>query len=228
MNEPTKYMMMQTKVSPEAFASIQRIEKRTGISSYKLIQMFADTIIRYMDDRHNLTPEMERAMALVEHMDGWANALNMADPSVNKEIGEATYYLVDSESKKHGVRAVHVERPWMGNWTETANIQEIFERSLCLLTPERYRRLRSLAVEMDCSSLLELIDKFLDHFTSEDELAILRSTFEDANRSEYGRAPVEAPYKRKHYKTVNDDRLTDTHPGLFDDIDINDDEFGHK
>ena len=194
------YMMMQTKVRPETYARIQKIEKKTGISYYKLMQMFADTIVRYMDDRHNLTPEMEKAMAIFEHMEGWKDALNHADPSVEKVIGEATYYMFDESGQQKGCRAVHVTKPFFGNWSEDMNIQHILERTLCLLTPERYRRLRLLAAEMGCESQLELFDKLIDHFSREEDVEELRRLFEDADRSEFGRKPAEQPYKRKHHK----------------------------
>lgn len=198
------FEMMQTKVHPLTFARMKRIAKKKGISEYTLMQMVIDTLVRYMDDAHNLTPEMERAMAVFEHMEGWHNALNHADPSVQRVIGEAIYFLFDESGKKKGCRAVHVTKPFFGNWTEDMNIQHILERFLCLLLPERYMRLRRLAVEMDCESLLELFDKLIDRHAKDSDIATFRELFEDANRSEFGNAPHEQPYRRRHHKDVDD------------------------
>lgn len=41
---------------------IDVICKRKGISHFKLIQMLCDIAIRYMDDRHNLTPEIKQLL----------------------------------------------------------------------------------------------------------------------------------------------------------------------
>ena len=49
-------------------------------------------------------------------------------------------------------------------------------------------------------SLLQLIDKLLDFHGADDDVREFRQQFEDANRSEFGRQPHEAPYRRKHYK----------------------------
>jgi hypothetical protein len=131
-----KYEMIQTKVSKEAHYRLKQIEHKKGLTSYGIIQMMCDCIVRYMDDRHNLTPELEQAMGIFEHMEGWKDALNWADPSVNKEVVEAIYFLVDPEGKKKGTRAVLVTKPFFGNWTEDKNIQHIVERVLELLLPE--------------------------------------------------------------------------------------------
>lgn len=199
------YIVVSTKVSPEAYEKLTRLARRKGLSLYELNQMVLDTLIRYMDDRHNLSAEMEQAMSIFEHMNGWKDALNHADPTVVKEVGEATYYL-QAEGKK-GTRAIHVDKPWMGIWTQTANIQQILERTICLLMPERYRRLRQLAVEMDCQSILQLIDVMIDAHTLDCLNAEFRQPFEDANRSDYGKKPHEgAPFRRKHHKGIKEEQ----------------------
>lgn len=195
--------MRGTKISPFADARVAKICDKLGLSSYTITQMMYDTIIRYMDDRHNLTPEMEQAMAIFEHLSGWRDALNWADPTVQMEVGEAVYFMQDALGKKKGTRAVHVEKPFMGHWTQTENVQQILERVLCLLLPERYQRLRLLAVDMDCSSVLEMIDQLIDRHGSEAAIQAVRKEFEDANRSEYGRKPADAPYRRKHYRDMD-------------------------
>lgn len=203
--ENTSIVTIATKVSDKAAAALDRIAERKGMTRYELIQMVIDTLIRYMDDRHNLTPEIERAMSLFEHAVGWKDALSLAGPLPPDEIGEATYYMVSHGGRRHGVRAVHVDRPFMGDWQETNNIQHILERTICLLMPERYRRLRSLAVDMDCNSLLELLDVMIDDHSKEEELRELRRDFEDDDRSEYGRKPVKQPYRRHNKKDMEKD-----------------------
>ena len=221
------YEVVATKVSKYVRRRMKQLLKQKGLTEYVMLQMVYETIVRYMDDRHNLTPEMERAMFIFEHLRGWANAFNLDDPTVVPEIIEATYYIGDPT--KIGVRAVHVERPMLKElseqWIQTINVQEILEQTICLLMPERYKRLRMLAVDNNCNSILQLIDMLIDEHSKDIDVAEVRRGFEDANRSDYGRTPADAPYKRKHYKTVNDNRLTDPAQGsLFVEDDIDGDE----
>ena len=196
------YKVVATKISSSCYERLNKIARKKGMSVYNLIQMVCDTLVRYMDDRHNLSPAMEQAMSIFEHMDGWKGAFNLADHSTAGMVAEATYFIGDE--RKHGKRAVHVEKPFMGTWTQTVNIQQIVERTMELVLPERYRRLRMLAVDMDCMSILELLDKMIDFHAKDIDLQMMRKEFEDADRSEFGRKPKEdGPYRRKHFKGVD-------------------------
>lgn len=209
-NNADNFVVVNTKVSKPAAALLQQLALTKGISIYELLQMVLDTLIRYMSEDHNLSAEMEKAMSIFEHMHGWQNAFNLCDPNAEQEISEATYYLVGKN--KNGARAVHVNRPYFGDWEETENIQTILERTICLLAPERYRRLRALAVDMDCKSLLEMLDELIDTHSSDADVAEYRKTFEDVNRSEYGR-PIEygKKFARKHSRSLNNQ------PTMFND-----------
>ena len=200
MEDEKKYIKKQTKVHPFIHHRLEKIAKKKGISVYEMLQMVCDTLARYTDDRHNLTPEMEKAMSIFEHMEGWANALNLADPTVQKIIGEATYFVYDPEGKKKGCRAIHVTKPFFGNWEQNINIQEILERTICLLMPERYSRLRKLAVDKECSSIVELIDTLIDEHSQDEDVKFFREAFEDAERSDYGKQPWQQPFKRHLHK----------------------------
>lgn len=200
MENEKNYVKKQTKVHPFIHHRLEKIAKKKGISVYEMLQMVCDTLARYMDDRHNLTPEMEKAMSIFEHMEGWANALNLADPTVQKIIGEATYFVYDPDGKKKGCRAIHVTKPFFGNWEQNINIQDILERTICLLMPERYTRLRKLAVDKECSSIVELIDTLIDEHSQDEDVKFFREAFEDAERSEYGKQPWQQPFKRHLHK----------------------------
>ena len=206
-----KYEMMQTKVSPETFKRIKQIEEKLHMKAYGIIQMMVDCIVRYMDDQHNLTPEMEQAMSIFEHMVGWASALNLADPSVAKEIGEATYYLYDKDGKKTGVRGVHITRPYFAEWKQDFNIQHILERNLELLIPETYERMRRVCAQLGFDSMLEFFNFVVDHFSQEQDIAELRSIFEDAARADNGKEVAYGQRTRKKKRG----NIEDT-PGLFD------------
>jgi hypothetical protein len=206
-----KYEMMQTKVSPETFKRIKQIEEKLHMKSYGIIQMMVDCIVRYMDDRHNLTPEMEQAMSIFEHMVGWAQALNLADPTVAKEIGEATYYMYDKDGKKKGVRGVHITRPYFTEWKQDFNIQHILERNLELLIPETYERMRRVWGQLGFNSMLEFFNFVVDHFSQEEDIAELRHIFEDAARADNGKEVAYGQRTRKKKRGDIEDM-----PSLFD------------
>ena len=190
-----QYRVIGTKVDSAQYVIFKKICKKLGITPYECMQILVSVMIRYSDPGHNLTQEMELAMSLFEHMAGWKDALNIADPTVQKEIAEAIYFLVDANGGKKGTIPVLVQKPFFGSWNETVNLQMIVERFLCLSLPERYRRLRLLAVEKDCSSILELLDRLIDEHANDSDVAHIRAEFEDATRSDYGTKPADQPFK---------------------------------
>ena len=210
------YVVIGTKVSPWAYERLKDISDAKSVSIYEINQMMLHTIIRYMDRAHNLTPEMERVMALFEHMVGWRNALNLADVATEMEVAEATYYLQavagKNKERKGGIIAVHVTKPFFGLWQQTVNVSDIFDHTIETMFPERHVRLHRLAREKGCSSIIELIDLLLDLHGDDADVSAYRETFEDADRSDYGAKPAAAPYRRKMRKTMDS-------PGLFNDHD---------
>ena len=194
------FVSVAGKISTWSYGRIMRILKRKGLNIYQMIQNFCDTIIRYMDDKHNRTPDVEKAMNMFEGMIGWDNNFNLCDPNTKPEISEATYYLSDfSKEGKKGVRVVHVDRPLMDKWTQTFNVQQILERFMFLTFPSLYRRLRFIAVCRECTSILELLIDIVGELEREEDKKELLRDFEDADRGDFGQKPNEGqPYKRPY------------------------------
>lgn len=201
MKDEGNFVSVAGKISTWSYGRIMRILKRKGLNIYQMIQNFCDTIIRYMDDKHNRTPEVEKAMNMFEQMIGWENNFNLCDPNTKPEISEATYYLSDftKDKAKKGVRVVHVERPLMDKWTQTFNVQQILERFMCLTFPSLYRRLRFIAVCRECTSILELLIDIVGELEREEDKKELLRDFEDADHGDFGQKPHEGqPYKRPY------------------------------
>lgn len=204
MKDEGNFVSVAGKISTWSYGRIMRILKRKGLNIYQMIQNFCDTIIRYMDDKHNRTPDVEKAMNMFEGMIGWENNFNLCDPNTKPEISEATYYLSDftKDKAKKGVRVVHVERPLMDKWTQTFNVQQILERFMCLTFPSLYRRLRFIAVCRECTSILELLIDIVGELEREEDKKELLRDFEDADRGDFGQKPHEGqPYKRPYEAT---------------------------
>jgi hypothetical protein len=182
-----RYVTLATKVSRHAAEQLARIAKRKGMTIYELIQMVCDTLIRYMDDRHNLSEEMERAMSIFEHMTGWAQSLNLADPTVNKEVVQAVYIFQNADGKKKGFRAKMVNKPWMGIWEEDSNVMHIFERIFNICMPELYMKLFRARIMLECESVSEVINLLAESAVLVKMTEDIRQDFEDAARADNGR-----------------------------------------
>lgn len=194
------YVVVGTKVSRDAYGRLQRLAKAKGMSLYELNQMVLDTLIRYMDSSHNLSPDLEAAMAVFEHLEGWPSH-NVTDPVHAPEVTAAIYFTT---SERGGVRAHLVERPWMGMWRQTENIQAIVEYAIEAAMPQRYTRLRAVAQGRGCASIFQLLDEIIVDEQREADAQAIREGFEDADRSEWGRKPATAPYRRKRHRTMEE------------------------
>lgn len=202
-NNDKNTVVINTKIQKVYLELLNRLCRMKGITPYQLLQNCVETLIKYMVKDHNLTPDIEQAMDIFEHCEGWKDAFNLCDPSTNPEVVFAAYFLQDTEGKK-GLRSVLVEKPYFGVWTQTENVNEIFERTFCTLLPGLYKRIRKTGSEMQTNTVIETITKLISMYGDDADAAIYREMFEDANRSEYGRKPVDSPYKRKHKKSVDD------------------------
>lgn len=211
MKDEGNFVSVAGKISTWSYGRIMRILKRRGLNIYQMIQNFCDTIIRYMDDRHNRTPDVEKAMNMFEGMIGWENNFNLCDPNTKPEISEATYYLSDftKDKAKKGVRVVHVERPLMDKWTQTFNVQQILERFMCLTFPSLYRRLRFIAVCRECTSILELLIDIVGELEREEDKKELLRDFEDADRGDFGQKPHDGQSYKRPYEATQDTLFKD-------------------
>lgn len=211
-----KHVVVATKLSRPAAERLAKIAKHKGMTIYELIQMVCDTLIRYMDDRHNLSEEMERAMSIFEHMVGWADALNLADPTVQKEIAQAVYIFQDANGEKKGFRAVMVDKPFMGQWTEDQNVMDIFERIFNICMPDLYMKLFRARILLGCNNVSEVINLLADaqvimHLNDE-----YRKDFEDADRADNGHA-VQYGQKTKGLQHRTPDSLAQDQRFNFED-----------
>jgi hypothetical protein len=126
-------------------------------------------------------------MAIFEHMTGWADALNLADPTVQKEVAQAVYIFQDAEGEKKGFRATMVSKPWIGNWEQDDNVMHIFERLFNILLPELYMKLYRAKIILECNSVTEVINVLCDAQIIEHMNEQFRQEFEDAARADNGR-----------------------------------------
>lgn len=207
-----KPIVINSKVTAEAGRQLNQLCRKKGLSHNELLRNVIETLTRYMSDKHNLTPDMEKAMSIFEHMEGWKDAFNLCDPSTEPEVVFAVYFMQDKNGMK-GLRVSLVEKPYFGIWTQTENINEIFERTFCTLLPEQYKRLRKLGTDLGTNSVIETIATLITMYGNDADERIYREIFEDANRSEFGLKPHEgAPFRRKKHVSIEKMRGLDFKP----------------
>lgn len=199
-NKQKGYQVVNTKINLMTYYQLKKLLRKKGLNMYQMIQNFCDCLVRNMDDRHNLTPENEQLMSTFEHMIGWEDNFNLADPTAKPEISEATYYMNDTEGKK-GVRVVHVEKPFFGQWTQDFNVHHIMEKFLCKVYPPLYRQLRFIAACRGFESVLQLLYDVAAELEDEELKKERLKDFEDADRGDFGQKPDHNKYRRHLNRT---------------------------
>lgn len=201
--EVERYKVIATKVSAAFYKIFKRICHKKKMKTYEVVQIMAETFVRYTDDRHNLSAEIERLMMSFEHMEGWKDCFNLAEVSDTEKEIETAIYIMRARGK-NGERVVMVNRPWMQSWFESYNVVDILERTIESTMPERYMRLRSLAANLGFNSILDLLDHFIDVHSKDSDIAAFRQFFEDSARADNAK-PVEYGQKRKstHHRDID-------------------------
>ena len=203
MRMEKKYKTISTKIPIDVAMRIERIAREKGTSRYGLLQMALNGIVRFLDKEHDITDEMALAICAFEWRDEWKDAIKITDPSVEKTIDEAVYFIRSRDGTKHGRICVMVWDDDDGKFRETANVDEILDTVIRHLLPSTRKSIRSLMRHDGSTSVAATLMK-LAH---ERMLAILsdelREEFEDNERSVYGTKPHEHKYKKKHRKGID-------------------------
>ena len=199
-------MQLQTKVSPEVYARLEAIGKRYGFSIYEILRMLSDCIIRFMDDRHNLSDDLTRIIRMFEDLPGWRQSICLADGMQEMEIVEA-FYVLRSRHDARGYRLAYVERPMLDGdeygWTVTFNIQKMLERFMEVINPSLYKHLRMLAVDLGTESMLDTIHIIANLYRENPDEKELRLQFEQNDWHKGARMHEDKQYKRGYSHTID-------------------------
>lgn len=181
-----KYVVISTKVSPDTAEQLNAICEAMQVDTYHILQWCIQVLVRMASPDHQLTPDIQKLMAFMECDSGWQNAFNMCAP--NGKLDIAQVILILNQKGKNGYGAVMIDKPFMAEAKQIDNVDKIVERAIEVCMKGVYRRLRMLAVDMECKSLSELL------FTMADAQQILNLDRENAeqmqgpnNFHEYGR-----------------------------------------
>ena len=183
MSEENKegYELLQTKVSTKAAERLNRIARNRGTTTYGLIQLVCQFLIRTASGEYNLSDEINRLLTLFHLEPGWKDAYNSCDPTADTEIAQEIF---------------------MGAWTETECVDDIIERIIEVCAPGVHKRLKRLCEIHESESILELLVLLTDAQVIVDLDEANRQEIQQAdNIMSNGRAMVYGARTRrkKHY-----------------------------
>ena len=154
-----KFDVLGTKISPEMSEVLNTICDAMQVDVYHLLQWFVYTLIRASSPQHELTPEIRKLMTMLEADTGWQNAFNLVNP---KGLRVAQLIMILEQDDRKGFGAVMIDKPFMGEATQTECVDDILER-VCEVTMKGiYRRLRMLGADMDCKHLSDVLLTMID------------------------------------------------------------------
>ena len=207
--------MLQTKVTPEVRARLMAIEQKYGFTTFKLLRMLIDCIIRFMDPMTNMDESLLRIIRLFENFPGWEKSISLGEGLDKMEITDAYYVLQQRE--REGFRLVWVERPWMegdaDGWTYTFNLQRMFEDFLQKSNESLYNLLKEIGKELRTESLLDTIHILASKYKTNPDEEELRESFENNDWVNGARAAKDVRYQRHHAHKME---YLDRQPTLFD------------
>ena len=196
-----KQVMLKTRVSASVFARLMSICKAYGMTIYVMLRMLIDCIVRYMDQEHNLSEDLQRVIRMFEGMEGWSRSICLADGIEDMEIVEA-FYVLGSKTGK-GTRVVHVVRPVMDGdahgWSATYNIQRMLERFMELTNKSLYKHIRSLGIALGTESFLDTMHTIVNMYQENPYEAEMRLTFQNNDWHEGAKVVTDTRYKRQYF-----------------------------
>ena len=177
------YVLIQTKVKRRSAERLDRIAKNRGTNIYGLLQLMCQFIVRTASGEYNLSDDINRLLTLFHLEPGWKEAYNSCDPTADTEIAQEI--LILQQPGRRGFGAIMIDKPFMGNWTETECIDDIIDRTIEVCAPGIWKRVHALMKQMECESIVDLLVTITD--------ARIVYELEEANRREIQQADNIAP-----------------------------------
>ncbi len=154
-----KYENQATKISPSMTIVWDAICQSLGTDTYHILQRFMEMMIRAANIHHDMTPEIQKIMTLMESDAGWQNAFSLCNP---EGLKVSQCILILEQKDKKGFGMVMVDRPFMETATQTECVDDILERVTEVGMYGIYRRLRWLGAKMGCNNLSDILLTMID------------------------------------------------------------------
>lgn len=149
-----------TKISPAMAVVWDAVCEALGTNTYDLIQQFIYAMIRAASEQHDKSPEIQRLMDALDLDPGWQNAINLCAPNGKLKISQMV--LIVEQEDKQGFGMVMLNKPYMGDVTQTENVNLIIERVIEVGMKRLYRKLRMIKADMRVNWMSDVLASMLD------------------------------------------------------------------
>lgn len=191
-----------TKVSPEARARLTNICLVKGFSEYDALQMMVDVLIRMMDDRFNLSYDMERMIAIFDGVKDWRTSIRLTDSEKAMNISAAFYVM--TEPNRTGTRLAYVQGDAQDMLrTCTFNVQDVTDKFVSMLMPDAYNKLKQIAEELGTTNTYDTLLRMIEDHRIDITADEINEMFADNDYAENAKKMAAQPYKRKINKNIH-------------------------
>lgn len=164
--DDVKFVPMGTKISPSAAVVWDAICQARQTDTYHMLQYFIYTMIKAAADPHDINPDIQKILTMLNTDTGWQKAFNLCAPNVKSKVAQVVLIL-EQEGKK-GFGAVMIDRPFVGKARMTECTDDILERVTEVTMPGIYRRVRLLGAQMGCNNLSDVLLTLIERQSNEE------------------------------------------------------------
>ena len=154
-----RFEQLGTKIDPAMAEVLNACCDALQVDVYHLLQWFAYVIVKAAAPMHGLDPRIQKLMTLMESDVGWQKAFNQCNPDA---LNVAQVVLILEQKNHKGFGAVMIDKPFMGEATQTECVDDILERITEVTMRGIYRRLRLMGAELQCENLTDVLLTMLD------------------------------------------------------------------
>lgn len=172
-----------------------------GTNGNDLFRMFIQTFIESAKHDGPISPDMQHFLNLLKIEPGWHKAFNFADVTAQTEVAQVI--LILQQSDKHGFGITMIDKPFMGEPTQTMCVDDILERIIKVSMPGLYKKLEHVGHRLYCETiretltlLSEYMNDTLDKEEDRQEMPGYGEHHDYGKAIEYGKK-----FKRKPHRT---------------------------
>ena len=189
-----------------------------GTNGNDLFKVFIQTFIESAKHDGPVSPEMKTFLNMLKMEPGWHKAFNFTDITARIEVAQVI--LILQQAGRHGFGLTMIDKPWMGEPTQTMCVDDIVERVIKVSMPGLAKRLDAIGEKFCCTSMREtltlLCEYMSDYLQREEDQAELPGYGE---HHDYGKA-IEYGKKHKRVPHRTPDSVANAQQKIiFDDYD---------
>ena len=179
-----------------------------GTNGNDLMKKFIQTFIESAKHDGPLSDDIKTFLNMLKLEPGWHKAFNFADITARSEVAQVI--LILQQAGRHGFGLTMIDKPWMGEPTQTMCVDDIVERVIKVSMPGLAKRLDAIGEKFCCTSMRETLTilcdskviDILDMMDAEEMPGV--GVFHD-----FGKA-IEYGNKQKSYKHRTPDSLANS------------------